>query len=260
MTALRTTELVALRQRMFRALVAEVDVIVVLCDWSRDLLVRNGVPPGRIVLSRHGLPETGPDEGRGPRRGPDDGRLRLAYLGRLDPVKGPDLLVAAVRALPRAAVELDLYGISQGAGEEAYGRRLRALAAGDRRIAFHDPVPNDRVVAVLREHDALGVPSRGLETGPLVVLEAFAAGIPVVGSALGGIAELVRDGIDGLLVPAPTVEAWRAALARLCAEPALLPRLRAGVRPPRTMDAVAAEMATLYRALAGSRAQAVACS
>jgi glycosyltransferase involved in cell wall biosynthesis len=81
-----------------------------------------------------------------------------------------------------------------------------------------------------------------------------------VGSALGGIAELVRDGIDGVLVPAPTVQAWRTTLERLGAEADLLSRLRAGVRAPRTMAIGASEMAALYGKLAGSRVEAVACS
>ena len=96
-----------------------------------------------------------------------------------------------------------------------------------------------------------------LETGPLVVLEAFAAGVPVLGSDLGGIAELVRAGTDGVLAAPGSLAAWRDALARLAGDPAEVARLRAGVRPPRTMAAAAAEMEALYRRVAG-RADAVA--
>jgi glycosyltransferase involved in cell wall biosynthesis len=87
----------------------------------------------------------------------------------------------------------------------------------------------------------------------MVVLEAFAAGVPVLGSRLGGIAELVRDGVDGVLVEAADVNAWSAALRRLATQPEVLSRLRKGVQPPHTMDAVAAEMAALYRRLLADR-------
>jgi glycosyltransferase involved in cell wall biosynthesis len=80
----------------------------------------------------------------------------------------------------------------------------------------------------------------------MVVLEAFAAGVPVIGSRLGGIAELVRDGVDGLLVEPANVMAWTETWRRVCTEADLLPRLRAGVRAPRTIEAVAGEMANLY--------------
>jgi glycosyltransferase involved in cell wall biosynthesis len=93
------------------------------------------------------------------------------------------------------------------------------------------------------------VPSRWLETGPLVVLEAFAAGTPVLGMDRGGIAELVHDGSNGLLVGSEAPEAWRDAILRVLEHPELLERLQAGVRAPRTMDQVAAEMSALYQGL-----------
>jgi glycosyltransferase involved in cell wall biosynthesis len=89
-----------------------------------------------------------------------------------------------------------------------------------------------------------------METGPLVVLEAFAAGVPVLGSRLGGIADKVRHERDGLLVnPPASVEAWRGMLRRI-ADPTQLRELRARVRPPRSDVDVAAEMAGLYASLA----------
>jgi len=82
-----------------------------------------------------------------------------------------------------------------------------------------------------------------------VVLEAFAAGVPVLGSRLGGIAELVREDVDGILVEPASVAAWTAALQALAADPERCMRLRGGIRPPRTMTTVAAEMAALYQRL-----------
>ena len=97
--------------------------------------------------------------------------------------------------------------------------------------------------------DIIAVPSRCLETGPLVVLEAFAAGTPVLGSRLGGIAELVTDGIDGILVPSVRPVAWAKAISRLANCPAEVARLRVGIRKPRTIDTVASEMVEVYRSL-----------
>jgi glycosyltransferase involved in cell wall biosynthesis len=86
-----------------------------------------------------------------------------------------------------------------------------------------------------------------LETGPLVVLEAFGAGTPILGANLGGSAELVTDDVDGMLVAPNGPAAWAAAIRGLAEEPGRVTALRAGIRPPRTMDDVAAEMAALYR-------------
>jgi glycosyltransferase involved in cell wall biosynthesis len=110
-------------------------------------------------------------------------------------------------------------------------------------------VSSSEVVNTLRNYHALLVPSRGLETGPLVMLEAFAAGIPVVGSRLGGIAEWVTHQENGLLVNAPTATAWCDALKRLTMEPELIAELTRGVRAPRSMSEVAAETQAIYAEL-----------
>jgi len=250
-TALRMTELVELRHAAFRTLMREVDQTVVVCNWAAELLVRNGVPAHKITLSRHGLPRTWSNSA-GPVHPPSTtGRLRIAFLGRFDATKGPDLLVRALRGLPDAPLEVHLYGVDQSAAARAYRVQVERLAGGDRRAKFYPPVPNERVIPLLHEYDLVAVPSRWLETGPLVVLEAFAAGVPVLGSDLGGIAELVEHGVNGLLVPADSLESWQRVLQRFFDEPALLERLRAGVQQPRRMDVVAREMHALYSAALG---------
>jgi len=125
------------------------------------------------------------------------------------------------------------------------------LAEGDTRIRFLDSVPNDKIIGILKQYHALVVPSQWLETGPLVVLEAFAAGIPVIGSRLGGISELVTDGVDGILVDADSGKGWNESLRILIDQPGVLRQLRAGVKPPRSVASVAQDMIEIYRELRG---------
>jgi glycosyltransferase involved in cell wall biosynthesis len=246
-TALRVAELVHLRHSMCQALFAEVDRIVALCQWTADLLQRNGVPTQKMIVSRHGL--LAPPRGEQtmllsstlPRH-----PLRIVYVGRLDPTKGADMLIRALRLLPRVPIELHLYGIAQGPAGVTYEQQLKRLAGNDRRIAFQSPVKNEQIIPLLREYHLVAVPSRWLETGPLVVLEAFAAGVPVLGSKLGGIAESVRHEIDGLLVEPDSVQGWCQAIQRCIEDTTLLNQLRDGIRPPRGMDMVAQEMMTIY--------------
>jgi glycosyltransferase involved in cell wall biosynthesis len=244
-TALRMTELVQLRHAAFRALMQEVDHVVVLCHWTRELLLRNGVPSSKMSVSPHGLAKPAVDEHAVAPAPP----LRIAFLGRLDPTKGPDLLIKAMRNLSCLPLELHLYGISQGENGQAYLRQLQTLASGDARIQFFPAVPGEQVIPLLQRYHLLAVPSRWLETGPLVILEAFAAGIPVLGSRLGGIADLVRHEVDGLLVDADNSRSWGEALTRLANEPELYQQLRDGVTEPRRIEQVASEMQDLYASL-----------
>jgi glycosyltransferase involved in cell wall biosynthesis len=252
-TALRTSGLIERQQATVRALFAEVHQLVALCDWTRDVLLRNGVPAEKITVSRHGVAHAGGTLAKG-RPGASSKPLRVAFLGRLDPTKGPDTLICALRALSGRSVAADLYGIAELSGAGRYLAELRRLAGGDPSNRLLPALPHEEMLQCLPSYHVVAVPSRWLETGPLVVLEAFAAGVPVIGSRLGGIAELIRDGIDGMLVEAESVAAWTEAIRRLDEDRAMLERLRRGVRPPRTMDDVADDMMEVYRRLLGRRA------
>jgi glycosyltransferase involved in cell wall biosynthesis len=245
------TDLIALRHEAFRNLMEEVDQVVSLCSWTTDLLVANGVPREKIRLCRHGLPAgavTGGPQGHSvkPEVYNPETPCRIAFLGRITPVKGLDILIRAMAADPDLPVVLDIYGVVQDT--DTYRSQLQKQC--DARIRFHAALAPAQVIERLRDYDVLAVPSQWLETGPLVVLEAFAAGIPVIGSDLGGIRELVRQGVDGLLVEPRSVSGWTAALRRLTGDRDLRKRLQNGVKPPRTMEAVAADMLSLYGQLA----------
>lgn len=244
-TALRMRSLMHLRHQTYRAFMDEMLCIVAVSRWVKEILLLHGLREDRIFVSRHGLPHAG-DHSEASCISPHESPLHIAYLGRLDPTKGPDILIRAMRAVPEAPVALHLYGIVQGDAGDAYRRHLAILAEGDARIAFLPPVPNEQVGALLRRYHALAVPSRWLETGPIVVLEAFAAGLPVIGSNLGGIPEWVRDGIDGLLIDPEDTEAWGQAFQKLADDRAHLRKLTGGVCPPRDMDRVADEMMDVY--------------
>ncbi len=250
-TALRLPGLVGAAHRGFHDLVQKVDRVVAVCRWAHDALRLNGVPDDKLLVCRQGLPRF--STGRAIHRPADrdaatQGVLRLGYFGRLDPAKGIDILIDALRRIPEAPLRLDIHAVRQE-GSESYASRLEKRGAGDRRIVFQDALPPDAVRDAMRRCDIVAVPSRWLETGPLVVLEAFDAGTPVLGARLGGIAELVTDGKDGILVPPERPAAWAEAIMDLANRPDEVARLRKGIRPPRTIDAVAGEMAEIYRSL-----------
>jgi glycosyltransferase involved in cell wall biosynthesis len=250
-TALRLTSLIDGAHRRFEDLARKVDRIVAPCAWACEVLLQNQIPPEKLVLCRYGLKRhAGPQASQQPGPKPRDfsGMLRLGYFGRLDPTKGVDIVVEALRRVPKASVRFEIYGIRQP-GCEAYAAKLERAAERYPRITLRPVLPPDAVGEEMRDCDFVVVPSRWLETGPLVVLEAFAVGTPVLGARLGGIAELVSDEIDGLLIPPEDLGAWASTIATLAAAPERVARLRAGIQPPRTMDEVAHDMAQLYRTL-----------
>ncbi len=237
-TAFRMSELVELRHSAFRAIMREVDFVVALCEWTRDLLVLNGVPAGKIILSRQGVPAQLSHES--PAAQPASA-LRIVFLGRMAPEKGLPVLIRALRAIPAANVTLDIYGSLQPLFVSSQTTLIE-----DKRISFRGLLARQDLLGTLRQYDVVAVPSQWLETGPMVVMEAFAAGIPVIGSRLGGIAELVRHDVDGLLIEASSVRDWAAAISDLASDRSLLRRLRAGIVRQHTTWEVAKEIDEVY--------------
>lgn len=243
-TALQMSWLTQLRHNSFKAFMKDVDAAIALTEWVVSILLRNGVPREKIIFSKHGLSHT-----KGTRKPQIDVHkepLRVVFLGRINRDKGADTLIKAVRAVPQLRIELHLYGLVQSTADQSYLAELRREAANDKRIAFLSPIPNDQIISLLKDYHVLAVPSRWLETGPLVVLEALAAGTPVIGSNLGGITEWIRHEDNGLLVRPEDDQAWADAFRRCANDRELLSKLREGVEMPRDMADVAREMAQLY--------------
>ena len=248
-TALRMSSLLHRRHGSVMTALQSVDRIVVLTPWVEDLLIANGVSPERMVRSPHGLIPGPAANAR--ERGNYERPLRIVHLGRADKTKGTDLLIRALRQAPELQVALDIFAVVQSPAGADLLRDLQDLAESDQRIRFLPALSPGDVVSRLAAYDLIAVPSQWMETGPLVVLEAFQAGTPVLGSALGGIADKVHDGVDGLLVtPFNSIPAWTHALRRCAGDRAFVERLAFGVKPPRAASAVAVEMAATYRSLA----------
>jgi len=249
-TALQMRMLTRETHNAVRRFLETVDHIVVIADWAADLLERNGVDPVKITMSRPAV--TVPVSPVSPLPPSRSGRLQVAFLGRLHPDKGLHVLLHAMALIPDAPIQLDIYCMIDPGSDTKYLQLLRDLSARDSRVAWLTPISGEPV-STLQHYDLLAVPSLCFEAGPLVVLEAFAAGIPVVGSALGGIAELVTPDVDAVLVAPGVVSAWAHSFKVLAEAPELVDKLRSGVRPPRTMAEVGQDMCAIYRNLIGGR-------
>jgi len=263
-TALRAPELIRIRHAAVRRMLDEVDHICAVCEWVRDVLLTNGVPLEKMTLTRQGVPYSAKASGKPAFAvAPEPGALRLAFLGRVDAVKGLETAISAMGQIGVAPdvgpnVTLDIFPVAQGEKARARLESLKQRCARDARIRFRTPVAAEEVVATLRNFDALLVPSEWLETGPLVVYEAFAAGIPVIGSRLGGIAELIDDGVNGILVPPASVSEWARAISRLAREPGVLEKLKTGPKRVRTAEDTARDAVRVYAKVSGVMATACA--
>jgi len=210
---------------------------------SRFLLERHlehGCFPGvrRREVIPNGVPLPDGEDGA-PAPGAPGGSLRLGYIGQLTPVKGVSLLLEAVRGLPPGGWELRVAG--KGAPE--YEAELRALAPpGVEFLGFTTPAD------FFRHVDVLVVPSLWHEPFGMVIVEAFARGIPVLASRRGGIPEIVEDGRTGWLFDPDEPGSLRERLEALLRDPAAA-RARRDACVARARDYDPERVLSAYRAL-----------
>ncbi len=156
--------------------------------------------------------------------------LRVAIVARMLWSKGIDVAVKAVRlARARGApVELSLHGAPDPSNPKALSEETLRAWSAEPGIAWHGPTRD--VAGVWRAHHVCLLPSRGGEGLPRTLIEGAASGRAVVTTDVPGCRALVRDGVEGLLVPPGEAGPLVDALARLAADPALVARLGAAAR------------------------------
>jgi glycosyltransferase involved in cell wall biosynthesis len=142
--------------------------------------------------------------------------FRFLFVGQLEPYKGINVLIAAAHRLPEAPrFEIDIVGDGSMATEL---RKLR-----DQRVRMRGKLSGEELARAYANADALVVPSLCEENAPMVIAEAFGAGLPVIASRIGGISEMVADGENGVLVAPGDVEDLALAMRRMLEHPEIIP-------------------------------------
>lgn len=180
---------------------------LVLNEFARDIFERSGFPAERMIVKPNATTDPGP-------RGSDPSASRtVLYVGRVETVKGITTLVDAWEAASPDGLELLVIGDGDLRGDLA-----RRRVPG---IRFVGSLPADEVRRRMLRARALLFPTHLYEGQPMVTVEAFSAGLPVVASALGGNREVVGELGDRWLVDAADPRAWAAALTRLADDEAV---------------------------------------
>jgi glycosyltransferase involved in cell wall biosynthesis len=240
---------VARRLEIIEAIVRSRAILVAPSMAIQAALIRNGIAPERTEVVHHGIePFAKLPLQAGLGRRP----LRLAYVGRLNRVKGVHVLVDAIRQLrDPACVELHLLGAAHTRPEKRYARRvIRAIPSGCR-VVDHGQLDRLGVARELAGCDVLVLPSIYLEVFGLVIPEAFSLGRPVIVSRCGGPEEIVRDGVDGLVVERNNPQALAAAIQSLIDNPSRIEAMTANIRQVRTMEDNVVDLERVYQRAIG---------
>ncbi len=237
------------RSRQAR-LLAAADRFVLLTDWARQTVLANHAPPSKVTVNRLGIAVRPRTAKPGPDERPTSGGVRLGYIGRFDAIKGVHDLVRACTSLPAdLPFRAELIGPVFTRAEQRTVDALREEIGGDPRITIGAAIPHAAIPAALAALDVLCCPSRVAEGGPTVAIEAHAVGTPVIGARIGGLAELVADGVNGSLVAPGDWRGLAGVIRAIIDNPSsTIDRWRRALPPVRTFDDVTREYLAMYAA------------
>lgn len=244
-----------LRERYLKTLLSQVDNFIAPSHFIKDRFVAWGLPGDRIDI----VPNGRPDAPIALHRPSLDGRRPVfGYFGNLNPWKGAPVLLKAIQRLVAEGMEGFELRIHGGAPfqAEAFTEEVDALVGQvERHVVRLGPYRRDEIPALMAAVDWVVMPSIWWENAPLVIQEAFHHRRPVIVSGIGGMAEAVQDGVNGLHVRPDDPVALARAMKRAMDEPQLWDRLVEGIRPPPPMALTADRHLDLYRGI-GASAQA----
>lgn len=238
----RRPEFFALRALRLEALFSECDAFVFPSEFLAERYLAWGLKAEKCVVIPNGLSHPAPDFDR---RRHSPLVNRFGFFGQYIDNKGVDVLMEAMLVLARESrvpvcgVEIQINGGNRQYATSAFLEKieraraeLSRLGVGPIRIAENGPYGRDELQRRMAGVDWVIAPSTWWEVFGLVVSEAWMFGRPVIVSAIGGLGERVRDGVDGFTFPARDARALADLIGRLAGAESEWLRLAGGIEPP----------------------------
>ncbi|HEV7330134.1 MAG TPA: glycosyltransferase [Flavisolibacter sp.] len=204
-------------------------MVFVLSQWYRDLLVKNGFTEQKIRVLPPSI-STHPFEQKPRMKFTEKERpVRFVFIGRVSALKGLHVVLQAFARLSRPNWQLDIYG---PVSDQNYYQSCLQLAGENPGINWYGEIPHCKLLDKLCGYDALLFPSVAQETAGLVMLEAMAAGIPVIGSSIWSVLERIEHGKNGLIFRRGDAADLRQVIGQVLDDPSLLDHLARNLQPP----------------------------
>jgi glycosyltransferase involved in cell wall biosynthesis len=239
-----------LRQRYIQGYFEFVDHFISPSQFLADRYVAWGIPAEKMSVIENLIPPA--EAAAAPAQLGAGDILRIGFFGQMSELKGIGVLLDAAAHLERADcddVSFEIFGDYRGQPEAFRETIVRRLESLGRNVHFHGPYDHHDVDRLMQSVDAVLMPSIWWENSPLVIQEAFRNRRPVICSDIGGMAEKVRDGVDGFHFRAGNSLALAALLQRLRQDRSLITGLHATMRVPPAAEAIRDAHVQLYRSI-----------
>jgi glycosyltransferase involved in cell wall biosynthesis len=234
-----------------------VDCFVAPSHFLAERYVAWGIPAERVKVIENVLGDT-PDPAARPQIHRLKGLLRVGFFGQISALKGINVLLDCAEILAERKVQdivFEIYGDHSNQPAEFQADFLQRLAKAGRNVHFHGAYEQSQVDRLMQSVDLVLVPSIWWENSPVVIEEALRNRRPVVCSDIGGMAEKVREGLDGFHFPVRNSSALAALLTSLTGKSEALKAMASTLRVPTGRKESAARHQAFYASLLSPAAQ-----
>lgn len=234
-----------LRQRFVKGHFENVDRFIAPSAQLMEKYLRWGIEPERIEVEEYGRR---PPAIRAPAPQQTKAPVNLGFFGQLSYFKGGKLMLEAMSLLDEGVdAHLWLHGANLELQSQEFQEEFAAMHESLRgRVTFRGPYDHAELPKLMADLHWVLVPSIWWENSPLVIQEAFFHGRPIVCSDVGGMAEKVRDGVDGMHFRVGDAHSLARAIETATTNPRLWRSLREGIREPYPMDAHVSHLRAMY--------------
>jgi glycosyltransferase involved in cell wall biosynthesis len=231
------------RDAFFQKTFASADVIVFFAQFAKDIFEQNNFrSPNKIEVIHYGIFE--PRIKKVEKKQSD--RLRFGYIGNILPHKGAHLLISAFNKISNENVDLKIYGDTNQ--DPAYSKKLRKMSKNPH-VQFCGKYFPESLPKIFSEIDIMVMPSIWLEMAPFVIIEALAAGVPVITANIGGMREIIQRQNGGILFNFRDEEDLCSKIKTVISNPEIINSLSEKIKPIKTIAEHASEMNDLYKKL-----------
>jgi glycosyltransferase involved in cell wall biosynthesis len=229
--------------RQKRIVMEKAQMIIAPSNFMKDLLVKGGCDPEKIVVIPHGIEPIGTLAVENIK----NRLLRFGYIGRIDPLKGLHLLLEATEFLRNgSSCEVHLFGAARNPWDEEYLKKTLSIYKGKAKLINHGLIPHEELKEVFEQIDVLVVPSILPEAFGFVVAEAFSAAKPVIVFNSGALPEQVKDGLNGFVIQQNDAKTLSEAIQRFIDNPDLTTEMSKNIPHIKTMQEYGDEIEKVY--------------
>ncbi len=221
-------------------IVENVDQLVSCSRWYKKILIENGVPENKLTVLPTSLASSVKRK-IDPKNNETGLPVKMVFIGRIQPTKGIHLIIKALRSFSSNQIQIDIYGRHE---ETAYYQQC--VNDSNETIQWKGEIKREEVVGCLAQYDIFCLASTFSEMSPLVIQEAFAAGIPVLASKVYGNMEQIQDNHNGMLFEFDSYISLEEKIKTLIKNPSLIKQLKSNIISPISFEIISNEYLRLY--------------